>query len=202
MTSKRKRRMAEDRYHDPTSGGRRTEAGEEKRADRPDTLGEAGIGSDEDVTSIDVEMEGLRSELADLNSKWMRALADLDNYKKRVERDRCRWADAAKEEVILDVLEVVDNFERALACDGGAAPESGSFREGVELILKQLTDLLRRHGVVAIDTKGCEFDPNIHEAVGQIESEKAGPNEIVEETQKGYMLGDKPLRCSKVIVAR
>jgi molecular chaperone GrpE len=163
---------------------------------------QTGAEPGNDALAIEEEIDGLRSELADLNNKWMRALADLDNYKKRVERDRCRWADAAREEIILDLLGVVDNFERALACDRTDASGKDALREGVELILKQLTDLLRRNGVTPIATEGCEFDPNIHEAVGHVESDECGPNEIIEETQRGYMLGDRPLRCSKVVVAK
>jgi molecular chaperone GrpE len=193
MTSKRKRRMADKRLN---------EAGSDdalRAEETPDVRGEKAPDA-----VIDDEIDALRAELAELSNKWMRALADLDNYKKRVERDRCRWADAAREEIVLDLLEVVDNFERAIACDGATASESdrGPFREGVELILKQLIGVLGRHGITPISTEGCEFDPNIHEAVGHVESDRCGPNEIIEETQKGYMLGDRPLRCSKVVVAK
>ncbi len=156
-----------------------------------------------DAQGMDAETADVVSELDELNGKWLRALADLDNYRKRVERDRHRWSAAAREEIILDLLEVVDNFERALACedpDGDA--EGGSLREGVELILKHLTDILRKHGVTPIDTRACEFDPNLHEAVGHVESAGHDPDHIVEETQRGYLLGDRLLRCSKVIVSK
>lgn len=156
-----------------------------------------------DVQDVDVETEGVRDELDELNGKWLRALADLDNYRKRVERDRRRWSAAAREEIVLDLLEVVDNFERALACeDPTGDSEGGSLREGVELILKHLTDILRKHGVTPIDTRACEFDPNLHEAVGHVESTEHDPDHIVEETQRGYLLGEKLLRCSKVIVSK
>lgn len=152
---------------------------------------------------VENDLEALRDELDELNRKWLRALADLDNYKKRVERDRCRWAEAAREEVISDLLDVVDNFERALACENPGDPcPSDPFREGVELILTHLVDVLRKHGVEPINSDGCEFDPNVHEAVGHVESDSHESNQIVEETQKGYMLGDRLLRCSKVIVAK
>ena len=147
------------------------------------------------------EIEELRSELENLNGKWLRALADLDNYKKRVERDKRRWSEAAREEVLRDVLEVVDNLERALACGPGDDDEV-SLREGVELILKQLNGLLSKHGVTPIRTSECEFDPNVHEAVGHVESDEHSSNQIVEETQKGYMMGDRLLRCSKVVVCK
>ena len=153
--------------------------------------------------SVDTETDGARSELDELNVKWLRALADLDNYRKRVERDRRRWSAAAREEIVLDLLEVVDNFERALAHeDSRGDSEGGSLREGVELILKHLTDILRKHGVTPIDTRACEFDPNLHEAVGHVESAEHDPDHIIEETQRGYLLGGKLIRCSKVIVSK
>jgi len=159
----------------------------------------AGVGAAPE--EIDSEVSALREELEGLNGKWLRALADLDNYKKRVERDRRRWAGAAREEVLLDLLDVVDNLERALACDGPAVSED-SFRAGVELILKQLAVVLERYGVAIIATDGCEFDPNVHEAVGHVESDGHDSNHIIEETQRGYTLGDRLLRCSKVVVSK
>ena len=156
-----------------------------------------------DGQGVEDEIEDLRAELNESNGKWLRALADLDNYRKRVERDRRRWSGAAREEVILDLLDVMDNFERALACeDSKGSSQGGSLREGVELILKQLTDVLRKHGVTPIETRACEFDPNFHEAVGHVESAGHDPDHIVEETQRGYLLGEKLLRCSKVIVSK
>ena len=149
------------------------------------------------------EVAALRAEIDDLNNKRLRALADLDNYRKRVERDRLRWSAAAREGILLDLLEVVDNFERALACEEPGGPgDGGSLREGVELILKHLTDVLGKHGVTPIATAGCEFDPNVHEAVGHVDADECDADHVVEETQRGYKLGDKLLRCSKVIVAK
>lgn len=166
--------------------------------------GAAGTGIEDGAGASEGETAELRAALADLNAKWLRALADLDNYRKRVERDRCRWSDAAREEILVDLLDVVDNLERALACgdDSSADATVGPLREGVEMILKQLGDVLRKHGVVPIETRECEFDPNLHEAVGQVESDGHDSNQIVEETQRGYMIGDRLLRCSKVVVAR
>ena len=156
-----------------------------------------------DAQGVEARTEDLRAELDELNGKWLRALADLDNYRKRVERDRRTWSGAAREEIILDLLDVVDNFERALACeDSAGSSPGGSLREGVELILKQLMDVLRKHGVTPIETRACEFDPNFHEAVGHVESAEHDPDHVVEETQRGYLLGERLLRCSKVIVSK
>lgn len=181
---------------------------EEKQPDEAPAARNVGNGAlagtpGADEQGADAGIEDLRAELDELNGKWLRALADLDNYRKRIERDRRRWSAAAREEIILDLLEVVDNFERALACGDPSGPsEGGSLREGVELILKHLTDILGKHGVTPIETRACEFDPNLHEAVGHVESAGHGPDHIVEETQRGYLLGERLLRCSKVIVSK
>lgn len=175
-----------------------------KRDVRPESVegaaaGSPGGGGDDELS----ETDALRLEVDELNGKWLRALADLDNYRKRVERDRQRWAEVAREDILLDLLEVVDNLERALACgEPDGKDEGDSLREGVELILKHLTDVLAKHGVVPIVTDGCEFDPNVHEAVGHVETDECGPDHVVEETQRGYKLGERLLRCSKVIVAK
>lgn len=180
----------------PEDSQQRRDAADEGAAERSLDSGLDGAG-------VGAEIDGLRAELDELNGKWKRALADLDNYRRRVERDRLRWSEAAREQIVLDLLEVVDNLERALACgDADGGDDNGSLREGVELILKHLTDVLAKHGVMPIATDGCEFDPNIHEAVGSVETDECDPNHVVEETQRGYRLGDKLLRCPKVIVAK
>lgn len=152
----------------------------------------------------DNEVAVLREELAALNEKWLRALADLDNYKKRTERERCRWSDQAREEILLALLSVMDDLDRALACGAPGAPVDCDvgLRAGVELIRRRLREVLEKHGVVPIDTGGTDFDPALHEAVCQVESPDHVTNQIVSETQKGYRLGDRLLRCSKVVVAK
>ena len=84
------------------------------------------------------EIGALREELSELNGKWLRALADLDNYRKRIERERLRWAEGAREGLLLSLVEIVDDFERAIACGDVAPPSDEPFRAGVELILKRL----------------------------------------------------------------
>jgi molecular chaperone GrpE len=149
------------------------------------------------------EAAALREELVGLNEKWLRALADLENYKKRTEREKCRWSDQAREDVLLELLIIMDDLDRALAC---GAPDSASgeeaLRAGVELIRRRLAQVLEKHGVVPIDTGDAEFDPALHEAVCQVESPDHAANRIVSETQRGYRLGDRLLRCSKVVVAK
>ena len=186
---------------------RSNEEGAEPR--RPvDRVPAAGaVGADEAsldaLGAVEDEIAGLRDELEQANAKWLRALADLDNYKKRIERDRCRWSESAREEILIDLLEVVDNFERAVACgdDAGTSPDD-PFRQGVELILERLKSILEKNGVRSIDTCGAEFDPALHEAIGHVESPEHESNQIIEEERRGYTLGDRLLRCSRVVVAK
>lgn len=148
------------------------------------------------------ELDELREEVDEANRKWLRALADLDNYRKRVEREKARWDVEAREGILLPLLEVVDNFERALEGElPEGADEGASFREGVELIFKHFTNVLEKAGVRPVETEGVGFDPNVHEAVGSVPSPDHEPDEIVTVMQKGYMLGERLLRPSRVIVA-
>ena len=173
----------------------------EERAGAETSSSDDGRGGTAEAVRDDVE--SLRSELTELNAKWLRALADLDNYRKRVERERARWTDEAREALLLSLLDIVDDFERAVACgENEGPPPEDPLREGVQLILKRLLDVLEKNGVRSIDTCGAEFDPALHEAVGQVESQDHESNEIVEELRRGYTLGDRLLRCSRVIVAR
>ncbi len=171
---------------------------------REDMEREGGGQTENDAYEVaEADIEGLRDELSELNTKWLRALADLENYKRRVEREKRRWTREAKEEVLLPLLDVIDNFERAVTCDIPGAPEPDDpYRQGVEMILKHLRSVLSSQGVEPIEACGAEFDPNLHEAVQQVESEEHRSNEIVEEVQKGYTMGDRLLRCSRVVVAK
>jgi molecular chaperone GrpE len=129
----------------------------------------------------------------------LRTAAEFDNYRKRVERERRELADHLKADVLAEILPIVDNFERALQ-----APTSDEepFRKGVELIHKQMLDFLRKRGVKPIEALGTDFDPNFHQAVIHETSPSHREGEVIEELQRGYMLGDKLLRPAMVKVAK
>jgi molecular chaperone GrpE len=169
--------------------------------------GEAGLRDELEAVRLELaaardEAASAREDAAAATDKWLRALADLDNYRKRTERERCQWSDRAREDVLVGLLAVMDDLDRALACDAAGGGNGRGLRDGVELIRKSLAQLLERHGVVPIDTGGAGFDPAFHEAVCQVESPDHDSNTIVSETLKGYRLGDRVLRCSKVVVAK
>ena len=142
-------------------------------------------------------MAVLRAEIADLRDRSMRTLADFDNYRKRTERERRDVLRYAAVEPLRDVLEVVDNLERAVAAGGS----EDDLRTGLEMILRQLGDMLRRHGVEAVTAVGERFDPAVHEGVRRLEDPQVEGPTVVEELQRGYRLHDRLLRPARVVVA-
>jgi molecular chaperone GrpE len=142
----------------------------------------------------------LKTERDDLRDRLLRKSAEFDNYRKRVDKERRELSEWAAADVISDVLAVLDDFDRALAVE--APPEAQSYRAGVELIRRQLGEVLRKRGVTALDTLGTDFDPHLHQAVAYEESPGAREGEIVGELRKGYRLGDRLLRPAMVRVAK
>ncbi len=144
-------------------------------------------------------LEELRREKDSLQDRLLRTAAEFDNYRKRVERERKELADYMKADVLTELLPIVDNFERALQAPSS---EGGSLRKGVELIHKQMVDFLRKRGVTPIEALGADFDPNFHQAVIHETSPAHREGEVIEELQRGYMLGEKLLRPAMVKVAK
>ena len=139
-----------------------------------------------------------RDEFRDL---LLRKTAEFDNYRKRVDRERQAAGQAAAADLIVELLPLLDDLERALAveADADAAP---AYRAGVELIRKQLLDLLARRGVSPLDTAGQQFDPHLHEAVAHEESAGHAAGEIIGELRRGYVMGTRLLRAAMVRVAK
>lgn len=144
-----------------------------------------------------VDVVRLEQELADLRDRSMRTLADFDNYRKRAERERQDAKKYALMEPMRDLLEVVDNLERAAGSPGTVE----DLRRGVEMILRQFDELLRRHGIEPVAAEGEVFDPTVHEAVARRESDEVSEPTVDEEFQKGYVLHDRLLRPARVVVA-
>jgi molecular chaperone GrpE len=159
-----------------------------------DAAGGAAAG-----TTLDPEeLQRQRDEYYDL---LLRKTAEFDNYRKRIERERQSVAEAAAADLILELLPLVDDLERALAAETG--PEgTETYRRGVELIHRQLLETLRKRGVRPIDALGADFDPHFHQAVSHEPGEDRRDGEVIEEFRRGYMLGDRLLRPSMVKVAK
>jgi molecular chaperone GrpE len=139
-----------------------------------------------------------RDEYYDL---LLRKTAEFDNYRKRIERERQMVAEAAASDLLAELLPLVDDLERALKADPGS-DGAEAYRRGVELIHRQLTEVLRKRGVRPIETLGADFDPHYHQAVAHEAVEGRRDGEIIDEFRRGYMLGDRLLRPSMVKVAK
>jgi molecular chaperone GrpE len=139
-------------------------------------------------------------ERDDYRDRLLRSIAEFDNYRKRIERERKELAEFVSFEILNDLLPLVDDLERALAAAEGTQTV-GTYRAGVELILKQLAELLRKKGVTAIEAKGADFDPHVHQAVATEASTAHRDNEVIEELRRGYRLGERLLRPAMVKVA-
>lgn len=139
-----------------------------------------------------------RDEYRDL---LLRKQAEFDNFKKRVERDRAEANRQAERILIVALLPLLDDFERAL----GASTDAGgveAYRAGIELIHRQLLEILRKRGVTSIDTAGARFDPNLHEAVAYQASEGREDGDVIDELRRGYLFHEKLLRAAMVRVAK
>jgi molecular chaperone GrpE len=133
----------------------------------------------------------------DYRNRYVRAIADFENFRKRTDREKADFFRYATSAVLKDVLPVLDNFDRAL----DHAAEGDEFHKGVLLIYKQLYDVLQRHGLKPIDESGVTFDPNIHEAVVREEDDSVPNHTVTAILQKGYFLHDRLLRPALVKVA-
>jgi len=183
--------------------GARGEAGE----NRP--RGEAGEGSrPPEETSAESQADGrasprgeadLRSRVAELEDRWKRAAAELDNYRKRFDRELARLRQAEREAILREWLPVVDNMERALCAQGAA---ENPWYEGMEAIYQQMLEVLARFGVRPYVPQGEMFDPRLHEAVAAANLPGEPEGKIVEVVQTGYLLDGKVLRPAKVIAVK
>ena len=153
--------------------------------------------------SLEEKVARLEQQLKDSEDKYLRVHADFENIKKRLEREKYQAIDYASEKFAKDLLAPIDSLEMALASanvDLDAAELLGKLKEGIELTIKNFSTTFEKHNISKIETDG-EFDPNVHNAVMQVDSENHESGQIVQELQKGYMLKDRLLRPSMVSIA-
>lgn len=168
---------------------------ESPQSDPEDEVVEAEIVDEEEDQVVQKEKT---EETAD-RARLIRLQADFENFKKRTEKDRQDTIKYANEKLILKLVDVVDNFHRALETE---RKEKDSFYEGMELIFAQLTDVLKEEGLEAIDPTGEAFDPNFHDAVLSEESEEVPSGHVIETMRKGYTLKGRLIRPAMVKVAQ
>ena len=146
------------------------------------------------------ELEDLRRQLNEKQDRLLRALAEVDNVKRRTQRERDEYVRYANESLVRDLLPVVDNFDRALEA-ARATGEAAKVVEGVALIQRELLKVLERVGVSRYSALGERFDPNRHEATGRVVSGSHPPDTVVGEMAPGYLLNGRVLRAAQVVVA-
>jgi molecular chaperone GrpE len=161
------------------------------------TSSQSGAAAPE-PTGVDGELQKVKAERDSLLDRLARAQAEFENARRRAAKEQQDFRDFAMADAIKSLLPVVDNFERALQ----SKSEPADFRAGVELIYKQLRDVLAKLGVQAISAKGQQFDPHIHEAIEMVETADAADHEVLEEWQRGYKYKDRLLRPAMVRVAK
>jgi molecular chaperone GrpE len=174
----------------------------------PEEAGRATTDAQDDPAggaSIATEIEELRRKVRESEEearanydRFLRERADLENFKKRLQREKSEALRFACEPLIRELLPVIDNLERAAAHSDG---KGKSVREGIEMVVKSLLDILDRHGVKRIEAVGQLFDPNWHQAMAQVESAEHEANRVIEQHHTGYVLHDRLLRPALVTVS-
>ena len=177
--------------------GKENDLTEEENVQEPR---ETEATADEATSEVD-EKDEFKKSLEEANDKYVRLYADFENYKKIAARNREELLKYANDDLMSDVLTVIDHLELALQhTEESEGPNP--LAEGVELTLKELRNILEKHGLVTIDALSKPFDPAVHHAMSQIETEDAEVNTVVKEFRKGYMLKDRILRAAMVGVAK
>ncbi len=155
------------------------------------------------VAGLEAELEAAQAEAGSFKTRLLRTTADYENFRRRTTKEKDDLEKFAAQRVVREFLPVIDNLERALqhAGDDEEVPKS-SLREGVDMVMKQFRQSLEKQGVVGFDSAGEMFDPQVHEAIQQIDTDEHPTGTIVNEFQRGYHIHDKLLRPALVVVAR
>jgi molecular chaperone GrpE len=164
------------------------------------TSGTSQAGQEAQAIALDPVAEA-KAEALRFKEQWMRSAADFDNFRKRSRKELEDTRKAGREELLKDLLPVFDNLERAMT-SAERATEVKPVSDGLKMVLRQFVDTLGRSGISKVPTIGQQFDPGLHEAIQQIETDEHEPGTVVAEVQPGYLQGDRLIRAAMVIVAK
>ncbi|HET9746955.1 MAG TPA: nucleotide exchange factor GrpE [Chitinophagaceae bacterium] len=186
------------------------EAKEQAKMQQPEE-GEMGLNADENISGTshlnepltnEPELEILRNEVGEMKDKFIRKVAEFENYKKRSLKERMELIQTAGKEVIADLLDVLDDCERAEK-QMNASEDIDQIKEGVMLVFNKLKNVLAAKGLKSMETVHQDFDPDKHEAITEIPAPSAElRGKVIDEIQKGYYLNDKIIRYAKVVVGK
>lgn len=163
---------------------------------------QAAIDNENEVSPLAAEFEAIQAELAQLREDTLRERADLQNQRKRLERERDMARKFANERLLAELLPVIDSLEAGLVAAAEDTGDTGALRQGTELTLKQLLKVTRDNGLVELDPAGQPFNPEHHQAMSTVESAEHPPGHVVQVYQKGWMLNERLLRPALVVVAK
>lgn len=161
-------------------------------------------GADGDASANGAPADPLaeaKAEALRFKDQWMRSAADFDNFRKRSRKELEDTRKAGREELLKDLLPVFDNLERAMT-SSERATEVKPVADGLKMVLRQFADTLGRSGITKVNTVGNNFDPSVHEAIQQVETDEHPPGTVVAEVQPGYLQGDRLVRAAMVVVAK
>jgi molecular chaperone GrpE len=195
--------MTSNDHTQPPEPATNVDEQDQTAADRTHPIGEIEAPSDP-VARLQDELAAARADAEQWRDRFLRKAAELENFRKRTEREKGETAVLAKSLVLAEILPVVDGIERALAGLAEARESNESlarYGEGIQLLHKQLLDTLRRLGVVPMDTVGQRFDPHLHEALVRLETADQEENLVVQELRRGYLFNDRLLRPAQVAVS-
>jgi molecular chaperone GrpE len=157
---------------------------------------------DDELEAVRRELEAAQAKVNESRDLHLRATAELDNFRKRAERDMAAARKYGVEKIASELLDVRDNLERGLDAAKAQGQEASAVADGMDLTLKQLVGVMERYGVTQLDPKGEPFNPEWHQAMSTLEKADVAPNTVVEVMQKGYRLHDRLLRPALVIVSK
>jgi molecular chaperone GrpE len=178
------------------------EGTQEREGLAPETgTGGDPVGPREAEGDLVARLQEAEAKAAEHYDKYVRVLADLENYKKRAIREKAEAIQYGNESLLRDILPIVDSMDRALvqSCD---SEDFAAFREGLQRLREQMLGCLQRHGVEPIETEGKAFDPHVHEAMMQVASDTHQESDVVGEFERGYLLKGRLLRPAKVSVCK
>ena len=155
------------------------------------------VNENDELKLLKEKLTKQKEDLEDKDDRIKRLMAEFENFKKRSDKERTGLYNSVMGDVITSLLPVLDNLEKAAKTE----TKDEQYKNGIEMVVNQFKDVLKANGVTEIETVGKKFDPSLHEAVSLVQDEKLGEKEIKEEFRKGYMIGDRVLRHSLVVVA-
>jgi molecular chaperone GrpE len=159
------------------------------------------VSEESEVEKLRTEIENLNQQVAELKDRHLRQAADFDNFRRRNAKERVELIQTAGKDVITDLLVVLDDSERAQK-QMETADDVNLIKEGVQLVFSKLRNILSGKGLKPMDSAGEDFNPDLHEAITEIDAGKEMKGKVVDEVQKGYYLNDKIIRHAKVVVGR